>query len=937
MELQQHLMSNYVGKIAYLLATSTNFTLTTTEYGHSACIGVANSTVQPDIQTLHQHYYDQLNAVFTHIYDYLDMTVSHLEDTIHSFTSDEAPPPVPIIDDKLIDEHLLRMLPTPLLNHNNKIPIFPSFEIFFKETVAHSNDLLIGQLFNKTILNSLSTRNKRIIISSLQQMNGQLTSRITSLAQIFNPEIIQLTVPKTILYEPTQNSVTFLYYARNLIPDLDENILTEIFIIIQNEKNTLLQDISFILQQPIEYYHATRSAFSRIQRKQRRNTDSIPIVPSTKPTTKQPETTEPTTTNALYIAPPKSKNYIHSNEHFANEKGFKIIPLKASVIPNPNNKTNTINRHKRSWGSFWGSVFSLATSDQITDVMQHKMDIGRNELSIQKQLNNITSTNNRLLMSLHDTTYSINKLVISERNLFTNLQEIMKQEEKSVETLHTMANTLDRTTSLIAEYLAIGAQTTLLIHSTSKLQSTIITTLTSTLDITQIPTSILRQKLQDNMELSLKLTSAEFQFTTDGYDIKYKMSILSPPFVVYSFHQIPYYQIGWWGQIAPNNYVMNDIHETIPYTDIKNLCQYHHNTYICKPNNIQIRPINETYDCAFQLIVFQTNFDKQPTACKFNEYKFIETQRHLINNGILLIASKVHDTLKSECKTLVKEDPKPISIGLTAFNIKKDCVYHTSYLTIYSPVNNEFLEEQYYNSEDLDIINQLSGLDSLLDSSIPDNINISVLHSQIEQYKHSLSENDLQIDKLAKNIEHLESINSIEQFNPMQFNIKQPLHASNWLAVMFWLFLTLSIFTCCCASHLIFPGWLKSFVKLPFNVIYKIVRNFIRRLSNDQIPEITNESIPLQRSAPPPPTQTHRTGQSIPPPRRRLYPSTSSESLFTDPALKVPRWHITRGLFEDCLLQAHTADETGKHLTVTYEPFTERITDDIDIALVSKL
>ena len=60
----------------------------------------------------------------------------------------------------------------------------------------------------------------------------------------------EIDIPYNLLFRTDQNPVTFIYFMKGLIADLNENLLVESFIILQNTKAALLQDLAAILELP---------------------------------------------------------------------------------------------------------------------------------------------------------------------------------------------------------------------------------------------------------------------------------------------------------------------------------------------------------------------------------------------------------------------------------------------------------------------------------------------------------------------------------------------------------------------------------------------------------------------------------------------------------------------------------------------------------------
>jgi hypothetical protein len=327
-------------------------------------------------------------------------------------------------------------------------------------------------------------------------------------------------LPRTLLFYPDQNPSTFLYLIRSLLPSIDENLLTEIFIIVQNEKASLIQDVSFLFNSTTSVPHLTRSMYSKLSRKQWKkysatSQDRYPLADkhsqlnflhnyqNLSEKTFSKEDTAPVIENGAEI---HVKNHSIPNVFLnllspqsAEPRRRYQSGLLTDENPGENNYISSVrtsvkrvNRHKRSWGSFWGGLFSLASQEDLDQVYNHELAIGSNELAISTSLRNITDSNSHLLNSVQTVTASVNSLLAREKNLFSDIHSIMSKEELTLENFNAIFTTLDRSTSLISDYLTLQTQTTLLFNSIQKIQSLVLSVLTNTLDVSQIPTSVLK-------------------------------------------------------------------------------------------------------------------------------------------------------------------------------------------------------------------------------------------------------------------------------------------------------------------------------------------------------------------------------------------------------------------------------------------------------------
>ena len=257
-------------------------------------------------------------------------------------------------------------------------------------------------------------------------------------------------VPNTFLFATDQSAYSFKLFVQNILPMQNEDILVELFMIIQNQKTTLLQNIGTILEIGSRPIHLTRTMFSAFARKAK--SQLAQVIPVNKITTSQRPRVVTATTP-------------------------RLIPLTTAV---PSTATSRPNRVKRSWGGFWGSAFSLATQEDMTKVLQHELEIAENESKLSKALFNITITNSQLMTALKSVTAGVSKLVGEEKSIFSQIDTIMQTEEKYIEQLNNLVDSVDKSTTLIADYQMIQLQISLLIHTTDKMKSLVNSILTHT-------------------------------------------------------------------------------------------------------------------------------------------------------------------------------------------------------------------------------------------------------------------------------------------------------------------------------------------------------------------------------------------------------------------------------------------------------------------------
>ena len=826
-ELRNYLLNGFVGTVAHIIVSNEEAVFTVSPFGNSACIGAYNPKKMSkkatlDVKLLHEHFYEKLNSAFTDIYDYLDLIVSHLGDTIHSISSEEFVLPIPLQNKEDSIEGILKLLPQYLDNHPNRIPTYPIFEEFFLSSLKNCPDHIIGNLTQKSIAR-LTDRQRSILYSSLIQFKEGLTRRLTEYMKAFNLYQQTLYLPRTLLFVPNQNPSTFLYLIRTMLPSIDENLLTEIFIIIQNEKASLLQDVSFLFEKSTSVSHLTRSRFSELSRKQWKKYSS-------------------TAKNSYPPADRHSQlNFLHNYHNlteltFTQNDTYPFLQQKAEIhvennsIPNvflnllspqrrePRSKYQTgpltrdsnfgaeislspeitvmgSQRQKRSWGSFWGGLFSLASQEDLDQVYNHELAIGNNELAISTSLRNITDSNSHLLNSVQTVTASVNSLLAREKNLFSDIHSIMSKEELTLENFNAVFTTLDRSTSLISEYQTLQTQTSLLFNSIQKIQSLVLSVLTSTLDVSQIPTSVLRPHLTSNIKLSISQVRASFIYTPEGYQIKFIIPKLTQPYTIYHLQTVPFLRENLWLSLdVPSFLVMNGIHETIKYEDIPDVCVTYQDSYICPPDILYLGHRPDSESCSYQLVLSKlTSSEVKLGSCFATRLADMKAQKFLMKENEVVISSPKEDWLQYHCVDQSLNQKKVLKIGVNRLPTRSGCHYETSELQLRNPAQSSLTIHEKGSDRGLKIIQDLDSLDSLLEDQLPKELNLTTLQFDLAKYSTHLESTNKEVDKIARQVDTLESIRTMSEFSPTSLDLTRPFHTSNWVAFIFWILVIMAI------------------------------------------------------------------------------------------------------------------------------------------------
>jgi hypothetical protein len=254
----------------------------------------------------------------------------------------------------------------PNIAHANAEPT--TFDLFFTKYVNTTQDLAFSRLkLTQTEIIRLDSRKKAILYASLMQFKISVNKGLSALANaILNTTSEHEEFPDTLLFTADQSPYSFKSLVLNVLQISSEEILTKFFLIIQNQKNTLYQNVAGMLNIHHVPNHLSRAAYSALDRARKDSLEAlIPVESIKKPL-------------------PKPK-----------------VSLKIKMLAyNATNNAPVQKRSRRSWGGFWGAAFSLATEEQLNKALQKEVELADNERILSSFLFNMTITNAQMCAGL---------------------------------------------------------------------------------------------------------------------------------------------------------------------------------------------------------------------------------------------------------------------------------------------------------------------------------------------------------------------------------------------------------------------------------------------------------------------------------------------------------------------------------------------------------
>ena len=917
-QLKEYIFKNMSSRNVYIVQELDKFRITSSPYGISACKGEIPVNTADGLKRLHSHFFAKLVDVFGHIFDVIELNAYRLGDAILTLATEDNASFLLPTNVSEIDEGIIDYIPDLLPNIANAKTEDSDFDLFFKAAVNSTQDRKLHELkLSQTELKKLSDRKKAILYSSLIQFEHSVQKRLTALSKaITNSTSGKEDFPNTLLFSPDQSPYSFKSFVLNNLRIADEDILVQFFLIIQNQKNVLFQNIAGILDIPFVPVHLTRTMYSAKARER----------------------------------PPSIARVIP----VANIKN-QTKPLKIKVKTTTTSKTRT----KRSWGGFWGSAFALATQEDMNKVLQHEMDISDNERKMSDSLFNITLTNSQLLSSLKSVTAGIDKLVNEEQTIFTQIDTLFESEEKYIEQLNDLINMVDKSTTLISDYQTIQLQISLLIHLTEKVKALVSAILTHTVDITQIPLTVFKPHLQDNLKITLRLATYKLKQTEKGTVLNVQMPVLSNPYFMYVFKMLPVrLNDTWYRAATPMDIAVNSVNEIIDTQDTIKRCTRVHNDYACDPKHVRIYKLNGliTADknntlpslrskvlCAAQTLhmilnfqLYQTPSTNKAIPCGMEIFRVLGHQFYILRGKTMLLASPIDDYLTSECHNGMKDDKQKIKIGLNTLFIKAYCQYETSQLVIHS-VNQIDKLDKIAEFDEIDTVNAISSLDSLLEQSIPTVGNMSVIRQQLQKYNQSITENRNTVESLSKTLATIDKLNQITEFDPTQLNFSQPFATSNWVTFIFWALVLLIISIIAYASYKKCPTKCTNCMVVPFLVLKHmccVCANVVQQAAHasySSAPQADIEMPIIRQPAPMTNAQMDRANNNSINNSRTLNGPAYREENVHDIFHRfnpIPiQWSVLTAAYEALAIQAVIATSETEHKRIKYNTISHMVTD----------
>ncbi len=115
-----------------------------------------------------------------------------------------------------------------------------------------------------------------MIYSAAEQFNTNTRVRIAKFASHFVDLKSIESIPNSWLIRRDQNSGTFIMLINSIISSIDDNVLHEIYVIVNNRKTSLLRDLSPFSSKKVESTYLKHRELENLNKESRRKVLKLP-------------------------------------------------------------------------------------------------------------------------------------------------------------------------------------------------------------------------------------------------------------------------------------------------------------------------------------------------------------------------------------------------------------------------------------------------------------------------------------------------------------------------------------------------------------------------------------------------------------------------------------------------------------------------------------
>lgn len=392
--------------------------------------------------------------------------------------------------------------------------------------------------------------------------------------------------------------------------------------------------------------------------------------------------------------------------------------------------------------------------------------------------------------------------------------------------------------------------------------------------------------------------------------------------------------------------IINSVQDILePTAPLSAICEQGESYVLCNPADVIIR--HSQKNCEIDIINAIVSPKPIYPNCEFNSVKLnADEQYALIIKGKLSVSTESEDELHYICDKPEYSKTVPLKAGFSIYDTIDGCVYETSTLTVYNGPKSTVLSDYSDADSEINIINALASMESLLDGKIMvDYSNTSNIESIVGDYEKLQGETEVTYKKLISEIRIAQDVEQLSDFTPLKVDLRRPLHQNNWIAAVTWcivFFFILTIFgTICKICPNCFPMIWTSIVWCCIGYWSGLTTFFssCRKSSAEPVPAVSVElhengegevlisptGLPPVVSAPPQSYLDVKGSVMMDPnmsdtlysvTKRVRYPNLETHYQETRPRHE---WGISKGRYNEYLITSSVPDGNGGNATVYYD------------------
>jgi len=796
----EDITKKYVKETLFATISSSAVDFTHSEFGCCACFGSPSQTPPADAlgSQISKSYNQQLQSAITSYISYLTTLVSNtqilLDDLVNQAytTTYNALTQLP---KSVLVSNIKSIFPTLLPEHHgfSNYPSMPDFDSHFYSTVGSLHDLEFYQLFLDTDLTNLSIIQLNQLHAATLTFQQTLLQRLYKIQQSFitGPNL-KIDLPHAVLHTTNTSVSAFKHYITNIFGiALEESQIALIYKIISNQKYNLFLELHTIIPNssyPPAFLQSPPTSSPKL---------IDPLRTTAKPTTTpKPANPRAHIENILDQLPQDQPLSSHSTHAFLTDLSKAIEEIQKSLTPPSSqnlttlppssidpqllNSTSPIIPHipllnifptskvKRSiFSGFWGSIFGLATQDDVDNIKIFDHSLVDREKYLENSFLNLTQSTNDAIHTVQNISADLSSLISHNKQLSANFLSLFDTTLQTDHKLDNLLVSLKTTLQLTNVYTQILTELTVITESVTKFTLNIHNLVHNTIEVSSFDPRDISRHLGQSYIYSLQHAASSVTFNGNFYEVSYTFPVLSSPFALYSIKSLPIrHQPNFVDIVKTDKYVLlgGDYTGGSFNFELTGICSRKNDIYICNP---ELVPINQVLSCEKQIVAKDLTGASDMSSC-YNSIvqtktDFIQDYLFFPKNHLVVISSNIPDNITWFCGSLT--DTAPLAPSINVLQYRPNCLLQTTYIhLLHEPQT--FSDSSEIDHTDLDISQALSALDKLVVSNFNYSINYTAAMNILSNINSTLITDYQSIDDVLLSAHNIHLLDTTVHFNP---------------------------------------------------------------------------------------------------------------------------------------------------------------------------